>query len=98
MGVRSEKSAGAMLGVFGTFSLRRIGLTVTLQLPNSYPCIRVQLRSERQFDLSVSVKGNVDAVQSKGRTPDNGLMLAYEHAPRSKGFVYVKVLRIPPLL
>jgi hypothetical protein len=37
--------------------------TVLLQLPNSYPCIRVH-KTERQFDLFVSVKGNVDAVQS----------------------------------
>ena len=27
-------------GIFGTFLLRGIGLTVLLQLPNSYPCIR----------------------------------------------------------
>jgi hypothetical protein len=26
-------------GIFGTFLLRGIGLTVLLQLPNSYPCI-----------------------------------------------------------
>ena len=40
-GVRSEKSAGfVIVGVFGTFHLRGIGLTILLQLPNSYPCIR----------------------------------------------------------
>ena len=64
---REEMGGGAgvvAVGVFGTFLLRRIGLTVLLQLPNSYPCIRIH-RAERQFDLFVSVKGNVDAVQSR---------------------------------
>jgi hypothetical protein len=49
---------------FGTLPLRGIGLTGLLQLPNSYPCIRVH-KLERQFDLFVSVKGNVDEVQSR---------------------------------
>ena len=44
-------------------------------------------RSERQFDLFVSVKRNVDAVQSKGRAPASELMLACEHASRSKELV-----------
>jgi hypothetical protein len=38
---------------------------------------------ERQFDLFVRMKGNVDAVQSKV-APDGGLTLARERASRSK--------------
>ena len=61
----SEKSAG----VFECWSLERfhfegLGLRL-LQLPNFYPCIRF-IRSERQFDLFVRMKGNVDAAQSIG--------------------------------
>jgi len=37
---------GRAVGVFGTFLLRRIWLTVRLQLPDSYPCIRIHERSD----------------------------------------------------
>jgi hypothetical protein len=70
---------------FGTLPLRGIGLTFQLQLPNSYPCIRIH-RPERQFDLFVGVKGNVDAVQSRAASAWGGLTLANEHAPCSKGW------------
>jgi len=52
-----------LLGSWERFPFEGLGRTVLLQLPNSYPCIRVH-KTERQFDLFVSVKGNVDAVQS----------------------------------
>ena len=56
-GVRSGKSAGcANVGLW-----KVLMVLVLLQLRDSYPCIRIS-RSERQFDLFVSVKGNVDTV------------------------------------
>ena len=45
------------------------------------------IRAERQFDLFVSVKGNVDAVPSRAASAwSEGLSKAHEHAPRSKGW------------
>jgi len=89
MGVRSEKSAGAVCRSLERFPFEGSGLQFCFfQTP-----IRASgfNRSERQFDLFVSVKRNVDAVQSKGRAPASELMLACEHASRSKGLVMLRI-------
>ena len=51
--------------VFCTFPLRRIGLT-SLLLASKLLSGASEFRSERQFELFVGVKWNVDAVASIG--------------------------------
>ena len=78
--------------MFECWSLERFhfeGLGLRFCISFQTPIRASGLRSERQFDLLVSVKWNVDAVQSIGdERLIAGLMLGCEHAPRSKGFVF----------
>jgi hypothetical protein len=63
-GCARKSLPGLRYSIFGTFPLRGIGLTVLAsasKLLSVHPNFH---RAERQFDLFVSVKGNVDAVQS----------------------------------
>jgi hypothetical protein len=69
MGVRSEKSAGGlMVGLWNVSPSKGLGLQFCFSFQTPIRASEVN-RSERQFDLFVSVKRNVDAVQSKGRAP-----------------------------
>jgi hypothetical protein len=65
MGVRSEKSAGvAMKASLERFSFEGLGLQFYFSFQT--PIRASEFRSERQFDLFVRMKWNVDAVQSIG--------------------------------
>ena len=65
MGVRSEKSAGvAMKASLERFSFEGLGLQFYFSFQTPFRASELH-RAERQFDLFVSVKGNVDAVQSR---------------------------------
>ena len=65
MGVRSEKSAGvAMKASLERFSFEGLGLQFYFSFQTPIRASEFH-RAERQFDLFVSVKGNVDAVQSR---------------------------------
>jgi hypothetical protein len=65
MGVRSEKSAGvAMKASLERFSFE--GLDLRFCFSFQTPIRASEFKDQRQFDLFVGVKGNVDAVQSIG--------------------------------
>jgi hypothetical protein len=70
MGKRSDGGAvgkvcrGCDIGIFGTFLLRGIGLQFYFSFQTPIRASELR-RVERQFDLFVGVKGNVDAVQSR---------------------------------
>ena len=65
MGGRSEKSAGLrMKASLERFSFEGLGLQFYFSFQTPIRASELH-RVERQFDLFVSVKGNVDAVQSR---------------------------------